>query len=166
MEGFVRRHRIRQAQISFDGLKANHDKRRRYRKGFGGQGASSFENAVRLVDRLVQCTRVDVRFNIDRGNSSDLLPFVELARVRGWFNAPYPAIFQPARLSSYWAASAFMRAQELPLDEFDRLRALVRDELDGEATLEKSEVPDGFPYPKTSVCAALAANSLVVDGAD
>jgi uncharacterized protein len=31
---FVARHKIRQAQISFDGLKSNHDKRRRYRRGF------------------------------------------------------------------------------------------------------------------------------------
>jgi uncharacterized protein len=32
IEGFVARNRIRQVQISFDGLRANHDKRRRYRK--------------------------------------------------------------------------------------------------------------------------------------
>ena len=165
VEDFVSRHRIRQVQISFDGLRANHDKRRRYRKGFGGPGVSSFDRAVTLVDRLVRCTRVDIRYNIDRGNSGDLLPFIRFARQRGWFDAVYRAVFQPARVASYSAASAFMRARELPLEEFDRLRAMVRAELGPEAPPEESEVPDGFPHPKTSVCAALAANSVVV-GAD
>jgi uncharacterized protein len=162
---FVARNRIRQVQISFDGLQANHDKRRRYRKGYGGARASSFERAVELVDKLVTCVRVDLRFNIDRGNSTDIIPFIHFAGDRGWFDGPFPAVFQPARLASYSAASAFMRKQELSLDEFDALRARVRDELETRARIEESEVPDGFPYPKTSVCAALAAHSVVV-GAD
>ena len=34
--------------------------------------------------------------------------------------------------------------------------------LEGKAVVEESEVPDGYPHPKSSVCAALAANSIVV----
>lgn len=162
VEGFVARNRIRQIQISFDGLQANHDKRRRYRKGYGEAGVSSFSQAVELVDRLVACARVDLRFNIDRGNRDDLVPFIHFARDRGWFDALFPAVFQPARLASYSIASGFMRHHELSLDEFDALRAVVRAEIGTDARIEESEVPDGFPHPKTSVCAALAANSLVV----
>jgi uncharacterized protein len=58
-----------------------------------------------------------------------------------------------------------MRAHELSLEEFDRLRDQVRRRVNGIAQVEESEVPDGFPHPKTSVCAALAKNSVVV-GAD
>jgi uncharacterized protein len=162
VEEFVARHRIRQVQISFDGLKVNHDKRRHYRREFRKADASSFERAVALVDRLVRCVRVDVRYNIDRANSIDLLDFIRFARRRGWFDALFPAVFQPARLSAYSTSSRFMRQQELPLEEFDQLRAEVRAELEGKAAVEESEVPDGFPYPKTSVCAALADHSIVI----
>jgi uncharacterized protein len=166
VEAFVARHRIRQVQISFDGLKAHHDKRRRYRREYKPDStASTFDRAVELVDRLVQCARVDLRFNADQGNSGDLIPFIEFARRRGWFAAPYPAVFQPARLASYSTASSFMRDHELSLAEFDALRMEARREVGDGALIEESEVPDGYPYPKTSVCAALANNSAVV-GAD
>lgn len=158
--GFVARHRIRQVQISFDGLNANHNKRRRYRKGQGS--GDSFTRAVELVDALVQCTRVDVRFNIDRGNQDDLLPFIDFAESRGWFIGAFPAVFQPARLSSYSGSSAFMRRHELTMEEFDALRARARDRLKDIGRIEESELPDGVLRPKTSVCAALAANSIVV----
>jgi hypothetical protein len=65
-EAFVARNRIRQVQISFDGLQGNHDKRRRYRRGHGAENSSSFVEAVNLVDKLVNCVRVDLRLNIDR----------------------------------------------------------------------------------------------------
>jgi uncharacterized protein len=165
-QAFIARNRIRQVQISFDGLQENHDKRRRYRKGHRPEEqASSFDRAVALVDKLVCCVRVDLRFNIDRGNSADLLGFIDFARQRGWFSAPYPAVFQPARLSSYSTTSGFMRRQELSLEVFDQLRQQARESLEGEARIEESEIPDGFPSPKTSVCAALARNSEVI-GAD
>lgn len=163
--GFIERNAIRQVQISFDGLADNHDRRRRYRKGYGTQGASSFAKAVDLVGRLVSCARVDLRFNIDRRNQGDLLPFISFAEAQGWFSAPFPAVFQPARLASYSQSSAFMRGYELTLEEFDALRGIVRDRLRSVAIVEESEVPDGFPHPRTSVCAALSANAFVV-GAD
>ena len=168
VEDFIARHNIRQVQISFDGLQHHHDKRRRYRKAYKRNEEpqpSSFERTVALVNRLVTCVRVDLRFNTDHGNSGDFLPFIEFARARGWFSAPHPAVFQPARLAAYSETSAFMRGSQLSLAEFDALRAQARHQLAGEAKIEESETPDGFPYPKTSVCAALANNSAVV-GAD
>jgi len=163
---FISRHQIRQAQISFDGLRANHDRRRRFRAGYAtDDGASSFDLAVRLVDKLLDFVRVDVRINIDRANMADVLPFIMLARERGWFSRDYPAVIQPARLSAYSERSSFMRGSELSLDEYEQIRALVRDESGGSFSVEESESPDGFPYPRTSVCAALARASVVI-GAD
>ncbi len=96
---FVQRHRIRQVQVSFDGLRENHNQRRRYRPGYaGGESPSSFDLAVALVDKLLAHTRVDIRLNIDRRNQEDLHPFVEFARARGWFSQQFPAVVQPARL--------------------------------------------------------------------
>jgi uncharacterized protein len=167
---FVRTHKLSQVQISFDGLQKNHDRRRRYRRGRApSSGASSFNCAVALVDRLLDHVRVDVRINIDRGNQGDVPAFLAMMRERGWFARRYPAVVQPARLSAYSARSAFMRRTELTAAEFDAVRTYVRTcalaETDFDVTVEESEVPDGFPFPRTSVCAALARDSAVV-GAD
>jgi uncharacterized protein len=163
---FVAAHKVRQVQISFDGLQDNHDSRRRYRKDFApGPDASSFEAAVRLVDQLLDFVRVDVRFNIDRRNQADLMPFVEMADRRGWFSRKFRAVIQPARLASYSDRSAFMRRYELTATEFDTIRGELRTAVRGRAPIEESEVPDGFPVPRTSVCAALARDSFVA-GAD
>lgn len=163
---FVNRHKIRQVQISFDGLSENHNLRRRYRRGFSpGTGASSFDLTVALVDKLLDFTRVDVRLNLDQRNQGDLIPFVELARGRGWFARRFPAVIQPARLAAYSERSAFMRDDEMSAVEYDILRAKLRNYANNQIRIEESEAPDGFPFPRTSVCAALARQSFVV-GAD
>jgi uncharacterized protein len=163
---FLHKHKIRQVQISFDGMRANHDKRRRYRKGFAErEKPSSFDEAVKLVDELVRHVRVDLRMNIDRGNRDDVLPFMRFARSKGWFSGRQRVVFQPARISSYTEHSAFMRKAELSIEEYEEIRARVREEAAEAISLEEAEVPDRFPYPRTSVCAALAHDSVVV-GAD
>jgi uncharacterized protein len=162
---FVTSHRIRQVQISFDGLQHNHDKRRHYRKPYRAAGASSFAIAVQTVDRLKKHVRVDLRFNLDSKNTYDLVPFVKFARDRGWFEEPYAAVLQPARVSAYSKRSGFLRASELSLERFDELRAVARKLLPEPLRIEESEIPDGYPFPKTSVCAALAKQSQVI-GAD
>lgn len=160
---FVHEHRIRQVQISFDGLRAHHDKRRRYRSGRAPSAdASSFDRAVALVDQLLYHVRVDVRFNMDRNNVGDLPGFLALMRERGWFDRPFPVVVQPARLAAYSEHSSFMRKSELSADEYDEWRSFVRDSVGGEVGVEESEAPDGFPFPRTSVCAALANDSVVV----
>jgi len=166
IQGFVARHRLTQVQISFDGMRRNHDRRRRYRPGRAPSAqASSFDLAVDVVDRLVHCVRVDLRFNIDRKNRGDLLPFIRFARGRGWFDAAFPAVLQPARLAAYSERSAFMRRSQLSADEYDAVRREARDAAATHIAVEESEAPDGFPYPRSSVCAALALDSVVV-GAD
>ena len=164
--GFVARHKIRQVQLSFDGMPENHNRRRRFRKGSHRTLVdTSFDRIVALVDRLLDSVRVDLRFNIDRHNQDDLLPFVAFARDRGWFGRRYPAVIQPARLAAYTERSAFLRPTEMSLAEYDALRELLRSTGGADLCLEESEVPDGFPYPKTYVCAALASRSEVI-GAD
>jgi len=160
---FIQRHKIRQTQISFDGMRDHHDLRRRFRNK--GEQASSFDLAVALVDKLLGFVRVDVRINIDRKNEGDVLPFVEFARARGWFQREFPAVIQPARLSAYSETSAFMRKSELTVSEYDELRSAVRAKARGNFKVEESEAPEGFPVPRSSVCAALANDSVVV-GAD
>ncbi|MBR0712845.1 radical SAM/SPASM domain-containing protein [Bradyrhizobium liaoningense] len=164
--GFIRRHRIRQAQISFDGLKANHDKRRRYRRGRAPEpSASSFEQAVALVDKLLDVVRVDLRFNADRGNADDLEPLVAFCLQRGWFDRPFACVFQLARISDYSERSGFMSQAKLSEDEFERLRERARHLVPNESNLDETTTRSLYPLPRTSVCAALADDSIVV-GAD
>ncbi len=163
---FLTRNRIRQAQISFDGLKESHDRRRRYRRGRAPTpNASSFEIAAALVDELLQWVRVDIRINLDRRNQHELPQFVEFARRRGWFSRKFRAAIQPARLSAFSERSEFMRGYQLGAAEFEELRAQARGSVGPDVLVEESEVPDGYPFPRTSVCAALARDSFVV-GAD
>ncbi len=58
-----------------------------------------------------------------------------------------------------------MREKQLSQKEFNEIRQLVAKRLQNKAQVEESEVPDGFPFPKNYVCAALARNSFVL-GAD
>lgn len=166
LRGFVARNKIRQVQISFDGMKESHDKRRRYRRGYAPESsASSFDRAVDLVDRLLDCVRVDLRVNLDRRNRHELRQFVDFASGRGWFSKRFPAVIQPARLSAYSDRSTFMKACQLGADEFENLRAQLRESVASSIRIEESEVPTGYPHPRNSVCAALAPHSFVV-GAD
>jgi uncharacterized protein len=163
---FIRRRAIRQVQISFDGLKANHDKRRRYRKGRApSDKASSFDQAVALVDRLLDVTRVDVRFNVDRGNESDAEGFVAFCQQRGWFDRAYPCVFQLARISDYSERSGFVRRSITSEHEFEEVRDRVRRVVPAEATLDETTSRATYPMPRRSVCAALAHDSVVI-GAD
>jgi uncharacterized protein len=162
---FVARHRIRQAQISFDGMRPNHDRRRRFRAGYRSSAAdSSFDRAAQLVDRLVQHTRVDIRFNADHGNADDLPDFIEFARGRGWFDAPFRCVLVVAKLSAYSDRSAFLRPHELDDQRFDELQQTARQLLPARAQDDQDMVA-GLPHPRTSVCGALADDSAVV-GAD
>jgi uncharacterized protein len=162
VEDFIARHRVRQVQITFDGLEEIHNKRRRYRSKKDQAEKSSFMQAVELVDRLMTCARVDVRYNVDPRNRDDFLPFIDFAVKRGWFKAPYEVVFQPARVSAYSEKAAFLRPHELTLAEFQALKDAAIRRLGSEGRIEETAIPDGYPYPKTSVCAALANDSVVI----
>jgi uncharacterized protein len=164
-QAFVARHRIRQVQISFDGQKENHDKRRRYRRGRAPEpGTSSFEQAVEVVNQLLNVVRVDLRFNADRGNHGDLESFIEFCRSRGWFDRPFPCVFQLARISDYSERSDFLSRTKLTEEEFEVVRERARASLP-ENILDETTSRSIYPLPRTSVCAALAQDSIVV-GAD
>ncbi|MDD9967451.1 MAG: radical SAM protein [Myxococcales bacterium] len=166
--GFIRRHRVAEVQVTFDGMQANHDKRRHYRAGHRRpEDRSSFEVLVSLVDQLLECVQVDLRLNIDDGNAADFVELVHFARKRGWFERAFPVEIHPARLSKYSERSAFMRKVELTPEEFASVRRDIEDAVPETAPVQVQDPfkPDGFSGPRTTVCAALATDSAVV-GAD
>lgn len=168
IETFIARHRIQQVQISFDGLRTNHNKRRHYRRGRApDDGATSFDLAASVVDRLINHVRVDIRLNIDALNRDDLAAFIQFMSDRGWFDGRVPVVFQPARVSAFSERSAFVRHGQLDGGVFDAIRMEAREHIArcdaaGRIGVEESEVPDGYPYPRNSVCGALADDSFVI----
>lgn len=166
VQSFISRHVINQVQISFDGIGATHDKIRRLIKRKPEiEVESSFSLAVELIDQLSKCVRVDARFNINKKNINQAINFIRMAEGRGWFSTSFPVVIQPARVSDYSERSSFMKSHKLTLAEFDTVRAKIRAIAHGNFSVEESEVPNGYPFPRTSVCAALAHDSYVL-GAD
>ncbi|MGL4423119.1 MAG: radical SAM protein [Gemmataceae bacterium] len=162
---FLTQNQITQVQITFDGMRDHHNRRRRYRKEYDTpDGASSFDQAVAVVDSVLDYARLDLRINIDHANQNDLVPLIQFARERGWFQRRYPIRIQPARLSAYTESSAFLRPHQLTPQEYDDVRAIARDQVgaDADVVVEEPEIPGGFPVPKSSVCAALANDSFVL----
>jgi uncharacterized protein len=166
LKDFTSDHKIRQVQVSFDGEKKRHNKIRRYRKGYDTDGGNnSYDKLIKLIDGLLDYVHVDIRFNIDNSSKNEIESFLDFAIKNNWFNRKFPAIFQPARVSSYSERSSFIDKTQLSLEEFDKIRETISNKLKGIGAIEESEVPDGYPFPKTHVCAALAHDSFVV-GAD
>ena len=158
---FVRRHAIREVQISFDGARGQHNKYR----AFHDQRGSSFDEAVRVVDALVSECKVNVRLNLDANSARTVSRFLEFTMARRWFQPPNRGVLQPARLAAFSKRSAFMESSQLSVTDFEGLKAHIRRISAGAVRIEEAETIDGFPRPRTSVCAALASTSFVV-GAD
>jgi uncharacterized protein len=160
---FVDRHRIRQVQITFDGMPDTHNRRRFFRSR-SDKGRSSFAEASRVVSKLVQVCRTDIRFNIDEMNKQDFIPFTAFAIENGWFASQHRATLQPARVSSYSEKSRFVTKIEIGNHEFDSLRREASKMVPA-GVIEEPESVGGQATPKTSVCAALSNNAMVI-GAD
>jgi uncharacterized protein len=160
---FVRRHAIREVQISFDGNRLQHDKYRAYRKE---TASSSFDEAVRVVDALVSVCKVAIRLNIDARSAPTVGEFLDFVLARKWLVPPNRGVLQPARLTAFSKRSAFMKDAGLSVTEFERIkRDLIKPRLGPGIRIEEAETLDGFPRPRSSVCAALGDASFVV-GAD
>jgi uncharacterized protein len=101
---------------------------------------------------------------VDSRNSADFIPFVEFCIVQGWFNGKFRATLQPARVAAYSEKSRFVERIGLPDEDFDQLKQDASSLLPPE-TIEEPESPSGYAAPKTSVCAALSNNAIVI-GAD
>jgi uncharacterized protein len=127
-----------------------------------GRKRSQFDEAVRVIDQLLDVTRVDLRLNIGPHNREDALPMLRMARKRGWFRRRHPWLIQAARVSAYSDHCDFLRPHELTMEEFDELRHAVRHEVAGEEPVQEPEVPEGLPLPRSSVCAALVPHSALL----
>lgn len=165
VEGFIQRHKIKQVQITFDGLSSNHNKRRRYSSRYINNTPTPFDKTVQLVDRLLEVVHVDIRLNLDPGNVTDAVPFINFIKERGWFNKKYKVVVFPARLSAITEKAKHVGDIELSVERFNKVKAEVAGVLDRSILPSNCGIHEDDLKPKNSVCAALAYDSFVV-GAD
>jgi uncharacterized protein len=159
---FIAAHAIKYLQITFDGLEATHNKRRCYAPGFGdANGASTFTKALTVVEKAKTHTKILVRFNVDNNNLDELLPFVEFARVRGWFAEPNPVTFYPAMLSGCSEKSCFLTKNEFSVEKYAEIKREIKQIL----PLQSRTKEYVCPQPQFSICAGLAKHCGIV-GAD
>lgn len=87
LEGYVpllARSRIREVQVTLDGIEAGHD-RRRPLKG----GGATFQPIVAGIDRALEAGLVvNLRMVVDRRNLESLPALATLAKARGWTSNP------------------------------------------------------------------------------
>jgi uncharacterized protein len=77
-------HRIREVQVTLDGLPALHDLRRPL-KG----GGATFERIVAGIDRALEAgITINLRMVVDRENIAELPALARFAIERGWTNSP------------------------------------------------------------------------------
>jgi uncharacterized protein len=164
-EDFIRRHRINQVQITFDGLADNHNKRRVYSKAYEEESSNSFEKAIKLVDSLLNYVHVDIRLNIDPDNAADAVPFIRFVKDRGWFEKKFKPVIFPAKLTAITEKAAYMREIEISPERFHKIQAEIAEAVRGDAIVKSCGMLSDSLKIKNSVCAALAFDSLVI-GAD
>ncbi|MCB9780050.1 MAG: SPASM domain-containing protein [Alphaproteobacteria bacterium] len=160
--GFAKAHQLRQVQISFDGMRSRHNRVRRLRSGYRtSRGASPFDEAVSVVDALLEVTQVDVRLNLTPANVEDVGPFLDMVEERRWLDRPGRCTIQPARVTRFSQRSDFVRRNELSPEAFEAVLDRVRERCRKPEAVVTAWFQDGLG-PKRSVCAALAADSFVV----
>jgi len=142
---------ITEAQITLDGSREIHNKRRKLHDGRG-----TFD---RIVDNLSEISRIldtGIRINVDRDNVQDVREVFEILRERGILSH-VRVYFAPVN-SSPGAACADMRDRCFGAEEFSRLQVQLYRELlaNGIYTVDYPQVSGGIS------CGAVSARSFVV----
>jgi uncharacterized protein len=160
---FVERNRIRHVQFTFDGVREDHDRRRRYVRGDEAR-RSSFDRIVETIDRLIGFVRIYLRVNVDPGSADRALELVDFFVDRAWLREgtrfyPYLAMIGPmTEHCSFLGRSERMRGFSA---RFDALQNAFQ------AAISRHIDPRGIQhlqyYPMTVEmnCAAVGENSVV-----
>ena len=156
---FVKRIRLRSVQFTFDGLEANHNKRRRYVAK--SSGLSSFEALSRTVSALVGNVTIHLRINCDPGNIGDVYGLIDYFVQKNWLYPgskvyPYLAPIRPAS-----ETCDFVRKHQVDHHEFNRVHNEVRRYI--AQFVDPVEYASLImPKPVKILCSAVAPNSVII----
>jgi uncharacterized protein len=155
---FVAEHKLRECQITFDGLATRHNKTRRLRPEHREGQRTPFDETWDLVGRLGEFARVDVRINVDERNFDDVLPFVKQARAAGWMDKPFPVIIYPAKLFRASEVVDFIRDTELDGQRIEALSSTCF----ADQNWPKGVEVQTLPAPRASTCGALVQGTETI----
>jgi uncharacterized protein len=149
---------IDRVQITIDGSKATHDKRRPWRRNV----RSSFEDTVRGVESLVGRITIRLRVNIDRSNITETEWLLDFFDARGWLSKeskffPYLAMVGDFSDSCSWSAE-----DACNFSEFYALHERWLDRLWSRGVPVLMQGLYGFPEPRPHTCGAVTDNAFIV----
>lgn len=148
---------IDRVQITLDGTREFHDRRRPW-KG----GRPSFDDVVRAVDAVAGQVDVQLRINVDRENREAIDAVFEMIEQRGWLDRrsrvyPYLALVSDFTDACTWSASKACDVGDFVHLDGEWLRKLA---FRGLPVLMRGLY--GFPRPRPYCCGAVACHSYVV----
>ncbi len=142
---------VRDAQVTIDGPRPTHDRRRPFRNGRG-----SYELIVRNLGEAIGELPLAVRINVDRTNVEDGFRVIRELRAQPWFD-PRRMSFYFGYVRRYTPACGCTVEETLELPEFWEVSARLTEMLLAEGL---AEMP---PYPELAGgCTATSAFSFVV----
>jgi uncharacterized protein len=156
---FVERNQISRVQFTFDGLPANHNKRRRYVKPH--TGLSSFDAMCRTISALVKHVHISLRMHCDPGNKDDLYALVDFFVERGWLYPGSGVFPYAARITAVSETCDFLQNHKVDVAEFnglnDGLRRYISQFVD-----PKEYAAMFLPKPVKVLCTAASKTSIAI----
>ena len=139
--------RIKSVQITLDGNKTQHD-RRRILEGGGG----TFDKIIANLESINDiCPEIAIRINVDRINSRDYQELLDIIKKIDHNNRLYPYLGKVENYEDIYNNDLCMTSHEFYEEELYFLKTYLKDEL-----------LNMYPNRKNNYCCADAMNSYII----
>ena len=138
------------AQITIDGLKETHDKRRCLKNG-----QSSFDIIINNIEKIQEFFNVQIRINIDKDNIEESIELIKFFKQRHW-NKNIQYYFAPVQETDNYDSDMCMSNSEIKKMQLYLLKKYYE-----ESYLEKNSKP--FFKPALTKCLATRYNSYFIN---
>jgi len=146
--------KVKNIQITLDGPKSIHDKRR----PFKNSSKSSFEKIISNIERVFGIIPISLRINVDKTNFQNTRELLDEFKERGWFDKP-GMFFVYIGFTREWTNKCKNIAPYcFSMKEFSEA------EMEFQAMLLNDGYDTGslYPYP-SAMCAAVSPHSFVIE---
>lgn len=151
--------KVKSCQITIDGPKEIHDKRRGYRYANG----SSFDQILINMRRIVRKMELSVRVNIDEDNIKYAESLLDIFKEEGFFSADNPGFYPYLALAGPINPCMPFQCKPSDINNFYKSNLKFQKkvfELSGKKQLRP--IFD-FPFPVNGACGALRKNTYAFD---
>jgi len=145
---------VRNLQITIDGLKETHDRRRPFQSGT----KSSFDTIVRNIDRTLGMLPFQIRINVDRTNVTESMALIDVLREKGWFDKPEYGSFYLGFTRVWTATCSGIESTCLSIKEFSEAELDFHKDLMKRGFTLSNLYPNQFTY-----CSAASPRAFIID---